>query len=100
MLELRCLKPVPWVAIAQIFSAYGMCISKYSTDTFLVFEHQAYFPFKRADEGGNDGSKNEDAEKLESGKLSSTPKGESSQETDDKIENNAAELHTVKDVWT
>ena len=77
------------MAIAQIVAAYGSCISKYSTDTFTVFEHHAYVPFKRADEGTNDGSKYEDAEKLELGKLSLTPKGVSSQETNDKIEKNA-----------
>lgn len=73
------------MAIAQIVAAYGNCISKYSTDTFVEFEHQAYSPFKRADEGTNDISKNEDAEKLELGKLSSTPKEVSSQGTNDKM---------------
>lgn len=71
------------MAIAQIVAAwYGSCISKYSTDTFVVCEHQADFPFKRANEGGKP-SKNEDAEKLDFGKLSSTPKGVSSQGPND-----------------
>ena len=82
----RCLKPVPCVAIAQIVALrYGSCICKYSTDRSVVPEHQAYSPFKRANEGGNDGSKNEDAEKLESGNLSSTPKGLSSQGSNEEI---------------
>ena len=74
------------MAIAQIVALYGNCICKYSTDRSVVPEHQAYSPFKRADEGANDGSKNEDAEKLESGKLSSSPKGLSSQRSNDQIE--------------
>lgn len=82
----RCLKPVPWVAIAQIVALYGSCICKYSSGRSVVLEHQAYSPFKRADEGGNDGWKNEVAEKLESGKISSTPKGLSSQGSNDQIE--------------
>lgn len=87
------------MAIAQIVALYGSCICKYSTDTFVVFEHQAYSPFKRADEGKNDDSKNddsknEDAEKLESGKLSSTPKGLFSQGSNDQIEN-TVELNQI-----
>ena len=74
------------MAIAQIVAPYGSCICKYSADTSSVPEHQAYSPFKRADEGENDGSKNEDAEKLELGKLSSTPKGLFSQASNDQIE--------------